>query len=126
MASLSYLHPWFESTFIGLPSLCREEFAADEALSKLCFLIFFATTLTACDRGYCRYRFIRSLDESEGAAASAVGTKEDIIASLQMKLPEVIQCYGKPSLKDPTLSGRLEINLRSAGMVLSLEGSIYW
>ena len=52
---------------------------------------------------------------NRSTAAPAEGTKEDIIASLQMKLPEVIQCYETQLEKDPTLSGRLEIELEIGG-----------
>lgn len=45
------------------------------------------------------------------SATQTTGTKEDIIASLQLKLPEVIQCYETQLEKDPTLAGRLEIEL---------------
>ena len=49
------------------------------------------------------------------AAAPTTGTKEDIIASLNLKLPEVIQCYETQLEKDPTLAGRLEIELEIGG-----------
>ena len=58
-----------------------------------------------------------SFEESmkRSVATPATGTKEDIIASLQLKLPEVIQCYEAQLEKDPTLAGRLEIELEIGG-----------
>ena len=58
-----------------------------------------------------------SFEESmkRNATGPATGTKEDIIASLQLKLPEVIQCYETQLEKDPTLAGRLEIELEIGG-----------
>lgn len=57
--------------------------------------------------------FEASMERS--TASPATGTKEDIIASLQLKLPEVIQCYEAQLEKDPTLAGRLEIELEIGG-----------
>ena len=84
-------------------------------LSKLCFLIIFATILTACATAGSPDADPFEASMNRSTAAPTEGTKEDIIASLQMKLPEVIQCYETQLEKDPTLSGRLEIELEIGG-----------
>ena len=83
--------------------MCKEEFATNEALQALLSRIFRDNSHRLRNRGHRRYRSIRSLDEPK-RRGPAEGTKEDIIASLQMKLPEVIQCYETQLEKDPTLS----------------------
>ena len=84
-------------------------------LFKLCILIIAATTMTACAATGTNEvdSFEASMNRSN--AAPVEGTKEDIIASLQMKLPEVIQCYETQLEKNPTLAGRLEIELEIGG-----------